>query len=196
MRIRRGAAVVTAALLLAACSEEVRGVASPEPSATPPSRSSAAPVPPPAPEPGDPVPDAGDTSGPATPGSADDAPEESRVAGIAFRSDGSSAQVVVNLSGSGVPEWTVGYSDATGADGEPVDIAGDAFLRVRVRTDASAEGQGTSRTSVSVGPVAETRTIGAADGYEEVLIGVRGGERPFHVEALTDPGRIVVEIEG
>ncbi|WP_324274408.1 AMIN-like domain-containing (lipo)protein [Blastococcus brunescens] len=44
--------------------------------------------------------------------------------------------------------------------------------------------------------MAEARATGTGDGYEEVLIGVRGGERPFTVEALTDPGRIVVAIEG
>jgi hypothetical protein len=90
----------------------------------------------------------------------------------------------------------VAYSDATGPDGEPLDVAGDAFLRVRIRSDAAAGGYGSSRSSVSLGPVAETRTLGAAGGYEEVLIGVRGGERPFTVEPLTDPGRIVVAVEG
>jgi hypothetical protein len=47
---------------------------------------------------------------------------------------------------------------------------------------------------VSVGPIAETLTVGAAGGYEEVLIGVRGGQLPFTVEVLTDPGRLVVAI--
>jgi hypothetical protein len=137
MRTRRAAAAVSAVLLLAACSQEVRGVASPE---TP--------------------------YGP---------------------------QLAVDLSGSGVPEWALAYSDATAPDGRPVDIAGDAFLRLRVRSDASGEGQGASRSSLSLGPIAEVRTVGAADGYEEVLIGVRGGELPFSAQALTDPGRIVID---
>jgi hypothetical protein len=197
MRTPRAAAAVSVLLLLAACSEEVRGVASPEtPPSTPPSSSSPAPVPPPEEQPGAPVPDTGDKSGPATPGGGPDAAGGSLVAGTAFRSDGSSAQVVVNLRGSGVPEWTIAYSDATAPDGGPVDIAGDAFLRLRVRSDSSGEGQGSSRSSVSLGPVAETRTIGGADGYEEVLIGVRGGEQPFSAGALTDPGRIVIEFPG
>jgi hypothetical protein len=77
----------------------------------------------------------------------------------------------------------------------PVDIAGDAFLRVRVRSGATRT-QGESRVSLSPGPVAEVRTTGVAAGYEEVLIGVRGGAQPFTVEALTDPGRLVVEVRG
>ena len=32
------------------------------------------------------------------------------------------------------------------------------------------------------------------EGTEEVLIGVRGGERPFRAFALTDPGRIVIDV--
>ena len=99
----------------------------------------------------------------------------------------------MRLRGDGVPEWTVGYSAATAPGGEPVDIAGDAFLRVRVRSEA-AGGQGTSDFSISPGPVAAARTTGAGDGYEEVLIGVRGGEQPFTVVTDTDPGRLVVDV--
>ena len=196
MRIRHGAAVLAVALLLAACSQEVQGVASPGASSPPPSSSAPPPPPPsePAPggsEPGGSAPDTGERSGPATPGSGDD--DGTRVSGINFQSDNSSTRLTVNLSGSGVPEWTVGYSEATGPDGEPIDIAGDAFLRVRVRSDGGG-GQGSSRLSISPGPVAEARTTGATDGYEEVLIGVRGGEQPFTVDVLTDPGRLVIHV--
>ncbi|SOD94052.1 AMIN-like domain-containing (lipo)protein [Blastococcus haudaquaticus] len=203
MRIRHGVAVLAVALLLAACSQEVQGVASPGASSPPPSSGSPAPPPqsPPEPggsepggsEPGGSEPDTGDRSGPATPG-ADDDGDGPRVSGINFRSDDSSARLTVNLSGSGVPEWTVAYSEATGPDGEPIDIAGDAFLRVRVRSDVGGGSQGSSRLSISPGPVAEARTTGAADGYEEVLIGMRGGERPFTVDVLTDPGRLVIDV--
>jgi hypothetical protein len=196
MGTRRAAAAVSAVLLLAACSEEVRGVASPATPSGPPSAGSPAPTPPPDEEPGAPAPDTGGTSGPAAPGGGPDSAGGSLVAGTTSWSDGSSAQLVVNLSGSGVPEWALAYSEATAPDGAPVDIAGDAFLRLRVLSDASGDGQGSSRSSLSLGPIAETRTIGAADGYEEVLIGVRGGEQPFSAQALTDPGRIVIDFPG
>jgi len=196
MRARRAVAAVSAALMLAACSQQVQGVASPGESPAPSSSSSPTPAPAPPSDDGagDPGGDTTDKSGPAT-GEADDRGGGPRVTGINYQSDESSARLVVNLSGKGVPEWTVGYSEATDPDGGPVDIAGDAFLRVRVRSDAGG-GQGSSRFSISPGPVAEARTVGAADGYEEVLIGVRGGERPFSVEALTDPGRLVVSVGG
>jgi hypothetical protein len=196
MGTRRAAAAVSTVLLLAACSQEVRGVASPGTPSGPPSAASPVPTPPPDEEPSAPAPDTGGTSGPATPGGGPDAAGGSLVAGTTARSDGSSAQLVVNLSGSGVPEWTLTYSDATAPGGGPIDVAGDAFLRLRVRSDASGEGQGSSRSSLSQGPIAEARTIGAADGYEEVLIGLRGGEQPFSAQALTDPGRIVIDFPG
>jgi hypothetical protein len=193
MRHGPAAALVSVVLLLAACSQEVRGVASPASSAAAPP-SSTAPAPSPAPDPAPQEPAAGteDRSGPAQPGSAGD--DTAHVTGLNSQSDASSVRLVVNLSGSGVPEWSVAYSDATGPDGRPVDIAGDAFLRVRVKSGGVGGNQGSSSFSISPGPVAEARTLGSADGYDEVLIGVRGGEQPFTVEALTDPGRLVVDI--
>jgi hypothetical protein len=185
MRIRPAAVLVSVVLLLAACSQEVRGVASP---ASPPSSSAPAPSPP-SREPGE---GSGDQAGPAQPGTADDPAGSAHVTGLSFESDASSARLIVNLSGSGVPEWTAAYSDATGPDGEPVDITGDVFLRVRIRSGGLSGTQASSRLSISPGPVAEARTLGAAGGYEDVLIGVRSGEQPFTVEAQTDPGRLVV----
>jgi hypothetical protein len=190
MRHRPAVVLVAAALLLTACSAEVQGVASPGSTPAPPPSSSA-------PTPSTPSPPAqggGGQTGPAQPGTGDDPAGSAHVTGLNSETDSSSARLTVNFSGSGVPEWTVAYSDATGPDGRPVDIAGDAFLRVRIRSGGFAGNQGSSRFSISPGPVAEARTLGAANGYEDVLIGVRGGEQPFTVEALTDPGRLVIEV--
>lgn len=192
MRIHPAAALLAVVLVLTACSEEVRGIASPASSSDPPPSSSApAPSPSPPEEPGQ---GTEDRSGPEQPGTADDPVGAAHVTGLNSESDATSVRLVVNLSGSGVPEWTVAYSDATGPDGKPVDIAGDAFLRVRISSGGNSFNQGSSRFSISPGPVAEARTLGGAGGYEDVLIGVRGGEQPFTVEALTDPGRLVVVI--
>src|SRR4051812_3326564 len=126
MRNRPAVALAAAALLLTACSGEVRGVASPaSPPVPPPSSSAPAPSTPHPPAQGE-----GGQSGPAQPGTGDDPAGSAHVTGLNSESDAASVRLVVNLSGSGVPEWTVGYSDATGPDGSPVDIAGDAYLRV------------------------------------------------------------------
>ena len=189
--MRQAAALVAAGLLLAGCSAQVQGVANPATSPDPPSSSS---TPTPSPTPGIPPGGTADERGPAQPGSTDDPADSAQVTGLRYESDASSARLVVTLSGSGVPAWTVGYSAASGPDGAPVDIAGDAFLCVRVRSGAGGGDQGSSRFSISPGPVAEARTLGVGGGYEEVLIGVRGGMQPFTVQALTDPGRLVVQV--
>jgi hypothetical protein len=135
----------------------------------------------------------GGDGGPAQAGS-DDPAGRMRVAGLRLNGHEGYARLVVDLSGGGVPEWTVGYSQASRPGGGPVNISGDAFLRVRLRTQAEPRGQSTSQVSASPGPIAGAKTTGFFEGYEEVLIGIRGGERPFRAFALTDPGRIVIDV--
>ena len=203
--MRSGSAVhlAVAALVLVACTDQVDGVASPGPagsSTAPPSGGSTAPPPVPSPRdeqlpddpsfPTDTTPD----SGPAQPGADEDPAGSQHVQGLRFDSDEGSTRLVVDLSGSGVPEWTVGYSPPTGPGGDRVDIQGEAFLRVQVRTGAQPGGRSTSRISLSPGPVAEALTTGLVEGTEEILLGVRGGELPFRAFALTDPGRIVIDV--
>lgn len=102
-------------------------------------------------------------------------------------------RVVVVLDSPGVPTWTVAYSDKTGPGGGPVDIAGDAFLRVVLKSGVQPGGQGSSSVTAS-GVIAGVRTLGVFEGYQEVLIGVSGGQQPFRAFALTDPGRIVIDV--
>jgi len=215
---RSRAAVLLSLLLVAACTDEAPDEeaassaatsSSSAPSSSAPSSSASAsatatsggPASPSAPNPTDEqLPDGGsfpadtaDDGGPAQEG-ADGTSSGLRVAGLRFNGHDGFSRLVVDLSGSGVPEWTVGYSEATGPGGGPVDIAGDAFLRVSLRTGTAPSGQSTSRVRVSPGPVVEAMTTGFFEGQEEVLIGVRGGEQPFRAFALTDPGRIVVDV--
>jgi hypothetical protein len=78
-----------------------------------------------------------------------------------------------------------------------VDIAGDAFLRVVLKTggqtDPQAGRQGSSSVTAS-GIIAGVRTLGEFEGSQEVLIGISGGQLPFRAFAMTDPGRIVIDV--
>jgi hypothetical protein len=65
---------------------------------------------------------------------------------------------------------------------------------VALQTGADPDGQGQSDVRLSPGPVAEAKTTGSFEGSEEVLVGMRGGEAPFRAFALTDPGRIVIDV--
>lgn len=105
-------------------------------------------------------------------------------------------RVELVLNTPGVPAWTVAYSDKTGPGGTPVDVAGDAVLRVTLATGNPAPGQGSQGSSsvTASGIVAGVRTLGVVDGAQQVLIGISGGRLPFRVTALTDPGRIVIDV--
>jgi hypothetical protein len=117
-----------------------------------------------------------------------------RVSGIRVTTQNGYTRLVIDVDGNGVPAWSARYTEASGPGGGPVDIEGDAFLRVALETHADASGQGGSQVRVSPGPIAEARTTGSFEGVEEVLIGMRGGEAPFRAFALTDPGRIVIDV--
>jgi hypothetical protein len=179
----RVAAMVSALLLLAACTDAEPDAEAGASSTSSTSLSSAAPT------------SASDPTAPTEEQVPDDGSrDEMRVTGIRLTGQNGSSRLVVDLSGNGVPEWTVGYSEPTDPGGGPVDISGDAFLRVQLRTGTQPSGQSSSRVSASPGPVVEARTTGYFEGTEEVLIGVRGGEVPFRAYAQTDPGRIVIDV--
>jgi hypothetical protein len=138
--------------------------------------------------------DTTDHGGPARTGSAADPAGQMHVSGIRVSSRNGYTRLVIDLTSHGVPAWTAKYTEASGPGGGPVDIQGDAFLRVAVQTGASSGNNGQSDIKLSPGPVAEARTTGSFEGSEEVLIGTRGGKVPFRAFALTDPGRIVIDL--
>jgi hypothetical protein len=206
---RRVAALVIGLplLLTAACTVRVEGQSSA--ATTPPSPSSAhapgtagrtpsTPAPAPTDEqlPGgtDFPADTSDRGGPAQAGSAADPAGQMHVSGIRIASQQGYTRLVIDLTSHGVPTWTARYTEASGPGGGPVQIEGKAFLRVAVQTGADPGNQGQNDTRLSPGPVAEAKTTGSFEGSEEVLIGMRDGETPFRAFALTDPGRIVIDV--
>jgi hypothetical protein len=138
--------------------------------------------------------DTSDDGGPAQAGSVADPAGQTHVSGIRLSSQQGYTRLVIDLSSHGVPAWTARYTEASGPGGGPVEIEGKAFLRVAVQTGAEPGNQGQSGTKASPGPVAEAKTTGSFEGSEEVLVGMREGETPFRAFALTDPGRIVIDV--
>jgi hypothetical protein len=138
--------------------------------------------------------DATDHGGGAQTGSSPDPAGRMRVAGLRLATHAGYDRLVIDLNTRGVPTWTVRYTEASGPGGGPVDIAGDVFLRVRLQTGSDPGGRAQSRVEASPGPIAEARTTGFFEGSEEVLIGIPGKQAPFRAFALTDPGRIVVDV--
>ena len=108
-------------------------------------------------------------------------------------------RVTFEFSGSGTPSYRVEYTDQplSQGSGDPVDIAGDTVLQVTVTSvgypDASATEPTTPSTEGTV--FAQVKGIwGGFEGYGETFIGINGGPRPFHVQVLQDPLRLVVDV--
>jgi hypothetical protein len=116
------------------------------------------------------------------------------IKGIRVSSQPAYTRLVIDLTSHGVPAWTARYTEASGPGGGPVEIEGKAFLRVALQTGTDPATHGQNDTKLSPGPVAEAKTTGYFEGSEEVLIGMRDGEVPFRAFALTDPGRIVIDV--
>jgi hypothetical protein len=205
---RRIAAIVVAVPLLLATGCTGGDDDEPEASATSTSSPSSAPTTPKSPEtstpaaPTDEEPpcdanfpaDTSDDGGPAEPGATTDPSGQGGGVAIRLATHEGYDRLVLDLNTAGVPAWNVGYGEASGPGGGPVEIEGDAFLRVSLQTGSEPSGQGQSRVKTAPGPIAEVVTTGFFEGSEEVLIGVRGGEAPFRAFALTDPGRIVIDV--
>jgi hypothetical protein len=125
-------------------------------------------------------------------GSTTETSDDMLVTGIRLLPQNGYDRLIVDLNTNGVPFWTARYSEASTAAGDPVAVAGNSFLRLGLFTEnSSAE---PVATVLGEGVVAEARSTGSLGGYQEVLIGVRGAPAPFRTFALTDPGRIVVDI--
>ena len=124
----------------------------------------------------------------ASPPAATAEPEESaHITGLRLTSRPTADELVIHLDSTDVPQWTAEYVDPAGSGG------GEAVLEVSVRAPTRPSGE--SSTAVgSSGRISSVRTTGWSDGREEVLVGVRDGQVPFRAYALSDPGRIVVEV--
>ncbi len=113
-------------------------------------------------------------------------------------------RVVFEFAGDVLPGYAVQYvSPPFVADpsGEPVDVAGDAFLAVRMvwasGFDLSGDlGQvytGPTRLTVGAPVVAELVQTGDFEAVLNWVIGVNG-RRPFRVSTLVDPVRLVIDV--
>lgn len=134
-----------------------------------------------------------DDSGEERAGSTADADEDMQITGLRLLPQNGYDRLVIDLSTSGIPFWTARYTEASTPAGDPVEVSGDAYLRLGLFTENSTAEPLAGVVGQS-GIVAEVRSTGSLGGYQEVLIGVHGAPAPFRTFGLTDPGRIVVDI--
>lgn len=112
-------------------------------------------------------------------------------------------RVVLDLSGTGQVGWIVQYADAPSLDGSgtPVDLAGDYILQVSARGMAYPEAGGTAYNPglllVDGGDLQQVTEILRGSPFEgEVDVYVGTSEQaPFRVFRLSDPERLVIDIQ-
>lgn len=106
----------------------------------------------------------------------------------------------------GAPGVQVEYVEEVVADGsgERVEVEGEAFLQIRLEPSASADLRGETPVRTYRGPdrvtgdtTAVTEVVRVGD-FEGVLTWAAGLPRraPFRILQLTDPARVVIEVQG
>jgi hypothetical protein len=117
-------------------------------------------------------------------------------------------RVVWEFAGTGRPGWTVAYTDSPTRQGSgaPVDLPGEATLEVLISNvgipgDVEVpEGTGPydgppARAAAGTEVVTEVVVGGAFEGTHDAFVGV-SEEVPFRVYLLSDPTRVVLEVQG
>lgn len=114
-------------------------------------------------------------------------------------------RVVFELGGKGKPGWRVEYVPRPLADGsgEPVPLKGTAYLQVVLRgigfpDDIGIPPYGDHTTRVpgaGTQGVAEIAPGGFFEGDQQAFIGLSGDQRPFRAFALSNPARVVVDVQ-
>ena len=111
-------------------------------------------------------------------------------------------RVVFELGGEGTVGWRVMYDDApaTAGEGAAVDLAGDATLAVVIENvgypfDTGVQEYAGDRNPAPGHPqVKELQLGGVFEGYYDAFVGT--AERaPFRVFRLSDPQRLVVDVQ-
>lgn len=127
------------------------------------------------------------------------------IADVRIGADAGFDRVVIELLDGQIPDWSVAYVDppiTQDGSGEPVAVAGDAFLLVTMTPASAYALDGETPRPTYTGPdrlagpgpqVVETVQVGDYEAVATWAIGLR--ERvPFRVTTLTAPARIVIDV--
>ncbi|MFI6865284.1 hypothetical protein [Nocardia sp. NPDC050406] len=123
---------------------------------------------------------------------------------IALTRGDSTDKVTLGFTGDAVPGWAVHYvrQAVQNTTQAILPIAGESVIEVLVREAANPFGSAAPRysgpetlTDPATMSVGEVRFAGEVRGVTQVFIGLRTPQRGFRVTGLSDPTRVVVEID-
>ncbi len=112
-------------------------------------------------------------------------------------------RVVFDLGGAGTPGWRVEYVDEAIDDGSgnPVEVDGDAILQVVISGTAMPADSGVEEYDGTTLAPDDTEAVEEVvyrfwfEGYTTAFVGVDDGRKPFRVFSLTEPARVVVDVQ-
>lgn len=110
-------------------------------------------------------------------------------------------RLVLEFEGDGEPGWRVGYVEeaSTQGKGDPIEIEGDALLSVTalhtMPDDMTGFYDGPRQFDPDTDMIEEVFVDGTFEGYTVVVLGIDDGEEVFRVFTLTEPTRLVVDIQ-
>ena len=110
-------------------------------------------------------------------------------------------RVVLTFEGSGTPGWHVDYQANPAADGSgrPIQVDGDAALVAHVSglvLPTEGDGQLAPETSDPDLPeIDELHVDGWFEGQVQLVLGIDSAQAPFRVFPLTDPTRLVIDVQ-
>lgn len=110
-------------------------------------------------------------------------------------------RLVLEFEGEGEPGWRVGYVEeaSTQGQGDPIQVEGDALLAVTalhtMPDDMTGYYDGPREIDPDTEVVEEVFVDGTFEGETVVVLGIDDGEQPFRVFTLTDPTRLVVDVQ-
>ncbi|PRQ11401.1 hypothetical protein C1Y63_06705 [Corynebacterium sp. 13CS0277] len=129
------------------------------------------------------------------------APNYLVVTGVRVGSHQGFDRVVFDFSGQGTPGWFIDYTAAPAqqASGLPLPTEGDSFLDVGIdgTTYPFEAGIDDPRldTVTADGPIVQQVTTGGTfEGRTQFIIGLSGQQRPYSVQVLNNPTRLVIDI--
>jgi hypothetical protein len=112
-------------------------------------------------------------------------------------------RVVFDLGGAGTPGWRVEYVDEAIDDGSgnPVEVDGDAILQVVISGTAMPADSGVEEYDGTTLAPDDTEAVEEVvyrfwfEGYTTAFVGVDDERKPFRVFSLTEPARVVVDVQ-
>jgi len=110
-------------------------------------------------------------------------------------------RVVLTFKGEGTPGWRVGFEGDPSEDGSgrPIETEGDGSLVAHVSgLVLPTEGDGQlppGSTATDLPEVEEVYLAGWFEGEVQLVLGVDSSDAPFRVFALSDPTRLVIDVQ-